>query len=189
MGAALPFIAIGAQVMGSLSQAAGAKQSANAQAASANYQAQVATNNATNARQNEAWATQAGEQKVATQGLKNRATLGAILAGQGANGVDVNSGSALDVRQSAARLGQYDALTIKSNAAREAYGYQVQGSNFEAQSQLDRYEAESAKKAGDIGVMTSLLGGTASAVGKYIDYKKSGLFGGSATPTDAFALA
>ena len=43
-----------------------------------------------------------------------------------ANGVDLSSGSPLDILGDTAMYGELDALTIRSNAEREAYGYRVQ---------------------------------------------------------------
>jgi hypothetical protein len=52
--------------------------------------------------------------------------IGAQRAAAGAQGVEVNSGSSVDAQADAARTGELDALTIRNNAARSAWGYQVQ---------------------------------------------------------------
>lgn len=43
-----------------------------------------------------------------------------------ASGVDVNSGSAMDVQNSVKQVSSIDVLTTQNNAARKAYGFQVQ---------------------------------------------------------------
>lgn len=124
-----------------------------------NAKAQIARNNAIIARQNASGALGAGEVRAEAQGLKNRAQQGAIKAGQAASGVDVNAGSAVDVRQSAAMLGAHDMMMIRSNAARQAYGYELEGLGQEQQSKLYRKGAKIAPWEGGFNAVGSLLGG------------------------------
>lgn len=70
------------------------------------------------------------------------------LAGQG---VDVNRGSALDVQADAAYLGELDALTIRNNAAKEAWGYRMQASDL-------TQRGKNAKREGEWGAYTTILG-------------------------------
>lgn len=137
------------------------------QANAADYQSQVAANNAKIATQNAQWASQEGDVQATNQGLKDRANLGRTKAAFAANGVDVNSGSAADVQGSERQLGMVDSLTIRNNAARQAYGYQSQSTSFQAQSQLDTL-------TGDNDIAASLLGG-ASSLSKGI--AQQGMFG------------
>lgn len=162
-GANAGLFSAGTGLLGTGIQAIGQYQQGQAASESAKYNSQVAENNATIARQNAVWAGQEGEANAAAKEQQTRATLGSIKAAQGANGVDVNSGSNLDVRSSAEQLGELDAINIRANAARSAYGYQTTASNQEAQSGLDKYEAESSSTAGDIGAGASLLTGSGNA--------------------------
>lgn len=82
------------------------------------YQAQVANYNAD-------IAAAEGEARSDRQMLKTAATVGAIKVAQAASGIDITKGSAPMVQESARRLGKYDALTIRSDAAREAFGYRT----------------------------------------------------------------
>jgi hypothetical protein len=59
--------------------------------------------------------------------------LGTQRAGYAGQGVDVGTGSAVDVAADTTALGELDAMTIRNNAKREAYGYQVQAAGFRAQ--------------------------------------------------------
>ena len=159
---------IGSAVVGGI----GAISQGQAASASANYNAQVAQNNAKIAQQNATWAAQQGETQAATQEAKTRATVGAEKAAQAASGIDVNSGSAVDVRSSAAALGELNALTVRSNAARQAYGYQTQAASDTGQAALDKSQASSASEAGFLNAGTTVLGGLGSAAsnyGKYLD--------------------
>lgn len=70
------------------------------------------------------------------------------LAGQG---VDVNRGSALDVQSDAAYLGELDALTIRNNAAKEAWGYRMQAKDLSTR-------GRNAKREGEWGAYTTILG-------------------------------
>jgi hypothetical protein len=98
-----------------------------------------------------------------------RGMIGSQRAGFAASGVDVAFGSALDVPADAARLGELDALTIRSNAAREAWGYKVTAWNDVQTAAIQRKEGANAKAAGNAaatgnywGAGTSLLSGTSS---------------------------
>lgn len=187
---ALMAIAGGTDLAQGVAGASAAKQAAaaqqqqyNAQAAEQNYQAQITINNQTTATQNADVTMAAGEQQADNEGLKSRANAGAIKAGQAASGVDVNSGSAVDVQTSAREVGQLDALTVRSNAAREAYGYQVAASNYGAQAQADTYAGENdviagteAHEAGDIAATSSILGSVSKAAGQAGSFAQAGGF-------------
>lgn len=174
---------IGGLVLGGISTIAdmGSQASAaNAQAAQYAYQAQVASNNAEIARQNERLAAQRGEAEATAVGLKNKAMMGQLFAEQAASGVDVNTGSAASVRQSAAVLNRLDALTIRSNASLEAFNFRTQADNYLAQGGLYSQAAASARRSKFGGVAGSLLTGASSVTGKYLDWQAAGGFGGGA---------
>lgn len=176
-------LAVGGLVLSAAGTAAtvvGQQQAGQASANAARYQAQVADNNAILAQQKAQQETAAGEQRAANEALKTRAQVGAIKAAQGASGVDVNDGSAVDVRSSAAELGQLNALTTRANAENQAYGYQTAATSYEAQADLDRSRASSAISGANAGAWGSLLSG-ASSVGK--QYAKWQQVGGSSTPS------
>lgn len=92
----------------------------------------------------------------------------AALASQG---VDVNSGSAADVQASSAYLGELDAVTIRNNAAREAWGYKVQANDYGLRGAY-------AKQTEDQAAVTTLLTG-----GSNLLLARAG-FGRSAMATD-----
>jgi len=69
-------------------------------------------------------------------------------------------------------LGELDAQTVRNNAAREASGYEnaawqdrVQGSNYQAQSQLYSMQAKSTSPF--LSGFTSLLDGATTTYGTY----------------------
>lgn len=77
-----------------------------------------------------------------------RVMVGSQRAGLAASGVDVGFGSALDVQADAAFLGELDALTIRTNAARESWGYNVQGEDLRKRAAILRKEGAFQAEAG-----------------------------------------
>ncbi|MCO7513713.1 hypothetical protein NJF44_01335 [Pseudomonas guariconensis] len=144
--AAIPFIAMGASALIGAQQA----QQQGAATAEANLQ------NAAFADAAASDAIKRGEFEADQSRIDTRAMIGAQRAGFAANGIDVNSGSAADVQDDTAALGEQDALTIKNNAAREAWGYRTQA-------QQNRMAASNARRSGQAGMFGSLL--TAGAQG------------------------
>lgn len=162
--AALTAASTAISVLGSVQQGKAAK-------ASANYNAQVQQNNAALATQNATLAGRAGAANAEREQMKARANVGAIKASQAANGVNVNTGSAVDVRSGAAEAGLLNAITVRSNAAKEAYGNQTQATSANAQAQLDRAQGKSAETAGYVNAAGTLLGQTTKGInqGNYDD--------------------
>lgn len=149
----------------------GAIQSSDAQSKAAKFNAEVAGVNQQIANQNAEFAGAAGEQQAAQQEMKTRAEVGSIKANQAAGGVDVNSGSAVDVRSSAAALGELNAITIRSQAARTAYGYQNQAESYGAQQGLETSQAAAAQTAGAINAGTTALGSLGSASSNWANFQ------------------
>lgn len=156
--------------------ASGANQSAQAQAEAAKYNAEVAANNQQTALNNATLTAQAGAQQVATQQLKTRATVGAITANAAASGLDVNSDSPLDVRSSTSQLGELDALTVRSNATKQAYGYQTQAANYGAEVPLYKQEAGQDITAGNLSATSTLLNSAGTAATNFAKFQLSGGF-------------
>lgn len=161
----------GASMAGSAVSAYGQLQSSQAASTAANYNAQVAENNAGISTQQAMWVGQKGVQAASNSQMKTAATVGSIKANQGASGVEIGTGSNADVVTSAREVGMLDALTIRSNAAREAYGYQTQAVSEKAQAQLDRFAAKNDISAGKINAATTLLGGAAKAA-QYMNFQQ-----------------
>ena len=156
-------IGLGLAAAGTAAGVAGQMQQASAAKASADYQSQVAAGNAAIATQNAQESAASGEQQAAISEQKTRAEVGSELAAQGASGVDINSPTAMAVRTSQDMTGQLDAQTIRSNAARQAYGYETQSTNFENQSSADTAQGNNAMTAGEVGGAGSLLSGVGNA--------------------------
>lgn len=145
--------------IGVATSVAGEMQQASAQSAAAKYQSEVAAGNQKIAEQNANYMAASGEAQAALQEQKTRAEVGSIAAAQASSGVDINSQTSSNVRTSKGELGALDAQTIRSNAARQAYGYEVQGAGFQNSASADIAQSNNAITAGGVGAGGSLLNG------------------------------
>ena len=128
--------------------ASAAEAQGQAQREAAESQAQLAEWNAEVAglQQKDAIARGAEEEQRFRTGV--RGLIGSQRAAFAGSGVDVGFGSAVDVQADAAFLGELDALTIRTNAAREAWGYQVQGEDLQRRAAVARREGHYFEAAG-----------------------------------------
>lgn len=99
-----------------------------------------------------------------------------LKASQAANGIDVNTGSAVDVQVGQREQSSLDEQTTLNNAELKAYGYESQATGFTAQAGLDKEEAETAPIGADLGAAGGLLG-SASSLG--FKWNSPGGFGGA----------
>jgi hypothetical protein len=101
-----------------------------------------------------------------------RGLIGAQRTSYAAQGVEVNSGTALDVQADTAYQGELDALQIRVNAAREAWGFRVEAENTRMQVGALRknagLQATSTRATSRADALSSRLGGNAAAsAGRY----------------------
>lgn len=82
-------------------------------------------------------ATRRGQVMAQRQGLRTSLLIGRQRATAAAQGVDVNSGSALDLQAQAARMGVVDQHTIRMNAYKEAMGIKMGASNQRYQGEMN----------------------------------------------------
>lgn len=123
------------------SQFFGQRDQANAALASGSYQRSASNQNAALADAQAADAVQRGNEAAAREVGATRQAMGAARAAGGGSGTNLNGGSAADVAGETSRVGALDALTLQNNAAREAWGYRVEG-------QQERNAGEFAYRAG-----------------------------------------
>ncbi len=168
--------------MGSMAMSGvGQMMTANAQSQSAQYNSEIQANNAVLMRQNATMVSQEGDIKAQQIGQETKARVGAMESNMAASGVDVNSGSSIDVRSSAAQMGELNAISVRSNAAKSAYKNLVGATSDQAKSQLDQYQAGQDMTAGEIGATTTVLGGVSNPLTGYPAWKSSNsLWTGSA---------
>jgi hypothetical protein len=159
-------------IMGAIGQS----QQAAASAAQANYQARLARNNQTIADWNAQRAEQQGRVAEQQQRFKTAQAIGSQRAALASQGGDINSGSPLDIAGDSVRAGEFDAQTIRNNAAMQAYGFRVQSANAGAQSNLYSASAANTMAALPFSIGSSLLGSATSLGDRYLDYDRRGYF-------------
>lgn len=174
--AAFTALAIGLGLAGLATQAVAQHKAGEAQKDAGAAQAEVSNSQADvadfNAHVADLQATDAVERGAEAESRFRTQVRGAIGSQRNAiagNNVDVGFGSAVDVQGDAAYLGELDALTIRTNAAREAWGYQVQAADLRKQGDIDRKAGanqiaagEQAATASNFQVGATLLTGGAS---------------------------
>lgn len=168
----LMYVAAGAAVAGAGVAAYGAYEQGQAGKKAGDYQAAVARNNSIIANQNADAAGRAGYAQAEAASMRTAQAVGRSKAIAGASGVNVDAGSPLAVQGDVARLGMLDALTIKSNAGRAAYGYKVQGMSYDAQGTLDQMMGKNSERAGELGATSSIIGGASSVSDKWLYYQR-----------------
>jgi hypothetical protein len=166
----------------------GQVQQGQQQKAQFDYQAQIQQNNAIIANNNAITAQRFAEDARKRGAMEAETFSGKVrqLGGQqkavlAANGVLVESGTALDITAETAEVGQLDALTIRANAEREALGFEQQSVNFQAQAgqstaqaNLSTLAGANAASAGTGRAFSSLLTGAGSVASKWYNFNKAG---------------
>jgi len=133
---------------------------ASAQQQAAQYQAQMDRNNAQVALQQRSAALQSGQLQSMQAEQQAAQVLGGQKASLAANGVDLGSGSAVDLLATTKFLNAQDVNSLQSNAARQAWGYGVDASNELAASGLASWQAKNTSPGlmGGMAGASSLLG-------------------------------
>lgn len=169
---------IGLQAYGQHKAGQGAAAAGKAQQAAAESQAELDEFNAHVADQQAQDALERGGAQESKFRSQVRGLIGSQRAGQGASGVDVNYGSTVAVQADAAALGELDALTIRNNAMREQWGYQVEASDLRTKAEIARQTGEFAAEAGeaagttaDFAAVGTLVGGAGSLLMQRYGFK------------------
>jgi len=133
-------LSTGMGVMGQISQQNAQAQAASAAQAQAVYQSQVARQNQELMDQRASDAKRHGQVAEENRRRLMHQELGQQTARLAAQGTGLE-GSPLDILGDTRAAGELDGLTIRANAAREAYGYQAQGMGYSNQSILESTRA------------------------------------------------
>lgn len=143
----------------------------------AESEAQLSDFNASVADAQAVDAVQRGQEEESRYRTGVRDLIGSQRAGFAASGVDVGYGSTVDVQADAAFLGELDALTIRNNAAREAWGFNVQATDLRKRAEIARKTGAYAEatgreqqKAARIGAATTLVAGAGSLLAQRYGY-------------------
>jgi len=136
-------------------QAQSAQNQQVAQNRAIEYQAQIQDNNAEIMEMQAQDAEARGESEETDLRRKVSRLKGAQRAKYGASGVVTDAGSPLDALLDTTAEEERDALTIRHNAAMEAWGHRVSAADTRSQANLTRYR----KVDPDIPYQTTLLSG------------------------------
>lgn len=175
--------ALAAQGAGATLGAIGAYSSARSQQSALGYEANVADFNARQAETQAQIALDQGQYTVNQLRRAAAANKGSARQSLATSGVDLTTGSAVDVLTSLDMMAEMDVNQAEVNAVREAWGIRARRVNYEN-------EARS-KRAGAKGInpwmasATSLIGSAASISSSYASLNKSGAF--SKDPSKASA--
>jgi hypothetical protein len=93
-----------------------------------------------------------GEQEATKSLQQTRQLMGAQRAALAAQGIEIDSGSSLDILMDTGAIGASEAVTIRNNAFKEAFGFTAEAGVF-------RTEAGMARRAGRAKVASTLLTG------------------------------
>lgn len=148
--------------------AAGAYNNSRNAKAAYGAQAQVGRNNAQIAGWQAEDALKRGDKDAMRVKTRANRLKGAQRAGFGANGVDMSTGSALQILSDTEYFGELDAGTVKDNAAKEAWALRNQAMGFTAEAGLMQGRADSESPALVAG--TSLLTSAGSVASQW--YRK-----------------
>lgn len=135
------------------------------------FAASIADLNAKIAQQNAGAALNAGAYAESASKLRTGELISAQRAAQAANGVDVNVGTPVRTRESAATVGAMDAAMIHYNAMREAYGDLVTASAEKAQAGAYRAAGLGALAGGLFNAGSGLLSSGSSLSSKWAQYQ------------------
>ena len=178
VAAILPAISIASAALGAVSSFQGQRAAGKAASAQAGFQAQVARNNQIIASRKATDAIARGEEAEAAQRLRTRQAIGRARVGLAAGGQVVGQGSALDLVGDIREIGEIDALTIRSNAAREAAGFEAQGTGFQNEAALADLSGANLRSAAKTNSFTTLLTGSGAVASKWFTFKQAGAFSG-----------
>ncbi len=168
-------VALGAGAAGGLIGGIGSILGGNAQASNDRYQAQVAQNNAAYSARAADTALTQGQVVAQQQYQVGSQRLGQARAAEGANGVAINSGSAVDDQASIARTTALNVGAVGYNADTQAVSDRNQTANYDTQANVDRTSASNAVISGFIGGATSLLGSASSVSSKWASFQQAGV--------------
>lgn len=95
-----------------------------------------------------------------------------------ANGIALDSDTAINVLTTTDVIGEVDANTLNANAARAAWGYRLQGTNYQNEALMKRTTSKGINPFMQAG--GTLLDKASSVGSSYYLYKKHGLLPGEA---------
>lgn len=145
----------------------GLNREAGAVRAQGAYTSAADTMNARLATAQGADAIQRGDVAAFTRGAATKQQIGSSTTAMAAQGLNLQVGSPVDVVSTEAKLGALDEATIRNNAARQAWGYQVQAADYAGRARLAKASATNEADADEANAYSGLLTGAVKTYGLY----------------------
>lgn len=174
-------LSMGLTALGTYQNYQAANAQADAQAKQYEYQAQVAEQNAALANRQAESNAESGAMKAQQVLQRAKQVKAAQAAAYSANGVDVSSGSALDILSDTEAQGQLDKANMLYDAANNTWSLQSQAVNYQNQAAANRSSANNAREAGKMNSMSALLTGVSSLAGQYNSFSNTGAISQNST--------
>lgn len=150
--------------------AAGAVSQSSALRTQGKYESSQAATNATMAEMQAEDARNRGEVAAQDKAKQAGQLLGSQRAGLAAQGVALDSGSAANIQKDTEAMSELDQLTIRNNAAREAFGFKIQSSNYATQGKMTEIAS---KNAANNTILTGGMNALSYGAKGYGDYKRA----------------
>lgn len=166
---------LGMTAFGAGMSAVGAYNKSKADKAAYEYQAQVARNNAQVAEWQAQDAIMRGQTAEGNQRMKTAQLKGTQRAAMAARGLALDEGSPLDILTTTDLMGERDALTVRDNAAKEAWALREQGKGYTANAGLLGFRADSESPLMSAG--STLLTGAGQVASSWYAFKDKGIKG------------
>lgn len=167
---------IAMSVLSAVVGAVGAQQQGKAAQAEADYRAAIDRNNAIRAGYAADDAIARGKEAEKQERLRGRLLVGRMRASLAGSGQVIDEGSAGNLVIDQAGTNEQNALNVRANAAREAYGYRSQAANFESSASLSTLSGRNARSAGNLAAAGTLLSGAGKVATKWYEFDEAGAF-------------
>lgn len=151
---------------------AGQRTQASSVEAQSRHEAMIYGVNADLAREQAEDAIARGRESELKYLRQSRQFMGAQRARAGASGALVDNGSLAQIGQESLLVRDQDLLKVRNNAAREAWGYNVEAANFDMRAELTRRAGKNQASAIRAASYGTLLGGAIDTYGHYSIAKK-----------------
>jgi len=169
-----PTALLTAQGAGAATSAAGAYYSAKGEKLALQGQADLAENNARVAELAARSAIRQGQKVEQSVRLRTANLKSSQRASMAANGIDLSSDTAVNILTSTDVMGEIDANTVAANAARSAWGYRTEATNFQNDAMFKRTSAGTINPYMRAG--TTLLTGAIDVAKSYYMLDRVGAF-------------
>lgn len=171
-------IGTGLQIAGVIGATSGAYKKSNLEQTGYEFQSGVAKKNAGIARQQAEDAILRGERTENNVRQKTAQLKGNQIATMAARGLDLGVGSPLDILVGTDYMGERDALLVRDNANKEAWGYEVAAGNYDDNARMLDWRAKQQSPVSD--AASTLLTGIGTVASSW--YSMRNRTTGGATP-------